>query len=205
MYFQRDYVLRMIEMLGEMMRRIKAIAREADAYGELEEVAQKACGLPMSMLETGAPDMLRELMDEPQRFLAAELLLIDVEVKARTRTDEALLPLRTQALALYSSLKEPDYLFPATSRVSGLLAQALDQLPVEILLSTASALERGSQYATAEDALFAAADADASVHPFITAFYDRLTLLDDETLLEGGLSREEIEEGRTALNERLSR
>ena len=47
MYFQRDYILRMIEMLGEFMRKILDLARDADAQAELDEVSRKACGLPL--------------------------------------------------------------------------------------------------------------------------------------------------------------
>lgn len=205
MYFQRDYVLRMIEMIGELARRVRSILREADAYTEMEEVAQRACGLPLSMLETGEPDMLLSLLDEPQRFLAAELLLIDIEVKSRKQTSDTLLPLHAQALMLYASLAEPDYMLPAADRAARLLSMLQDQLPVASLLCAAGLLERCGRYAEAEDALFAALDAGDEDPSWLLSYYDRLEAVDDQALLDGRFSRAEIAEGRAALNGRLSR
>ena len=51
MYFQRDYVLRMIEMMGEFARRLLDMAREEDARIELDQVSRRACGMPLAMLK----------------------------------------------------------------------------------------------------------------------------------------------------------
>ncbi len=200
MYFQKDYVLRMIEMMGELVRRICSIAREADARAELDEISQKACGMPMSLLATGDPGTLTDLLGEPQIYLAAELLLIEVEIASRKETEDMLLPLRIQALALFSSLKEPDYMIPASDHARRVMEDALDQLPLESLLGIVPLFERAGQYAAAEDALFAAYEMDPAVKPLIEAYYDRLDAQKDDALRAGGLSRDEIAEGRAALN-----
>ncbi len=200
MYYQKDYVLRMIEMMGELMRRIRAIAHEADARKELEEISQRACGMPMFMLKTGDPQTLANLMAEPQRYLAAQLLLIDAEVSSRKQTEDELLPLKLQILALFASLTEPDYLLPACDRAVQMMEANLDQLPVETLVGLAELMERGGQYAACEDALFAASEIMPELRQIISGFYDRLENVPDSALTLGGLSREEIEEGRRALS-----
>lgn len=199
MYFQKDYVLRMIEMMGELMRRICAISREVDARHELDEISQKACGMPIFMLKTGDPETLVNLMAEPQRFLAAELLLIDIEISKRTQTEDELLPLKLQILALLASLTEPDYMLPSCDHAAKIMEETLDEMPVDTLTHIAELFERGGQYAACEDALFAAYEIDPGVHPSILAFYNRLDHVTDAMLVAGGLSREEVEEGRQEL------
>lgn len=204
MYFQKDYILRMIEMMGDLVRRICAIASENDARAELDEIAQRACGLPLKMLRDGDPQMLNNVLEDAQRFLAAELLMIALAVDARTKTDEELLPLRIQILALYASVREPDYALPAAERAATITGKYLAQLPVESLLSSAALFEYAGQLAPAEDAFYAAADQSQEAIGDLLSFYIRLDQLDDRVLLAGGLSRDEVTEARAALNRRLS-
>lgn len=197
MYFQKDYVLRMIEMVGELGRRVMSLVRDADAHAQLNEVSERACGLPFRMLENGDPAMLIDLLDPPQRYLAAELLWIAIEFRRRTQTEDALAPLYNQALLQYASLHDaPDYLRPACDRASVILREALSHLTPDSLLCASRLLEAGGQYACAEDALYAAAQADAARAADLLAFYDRLDALDDASLWAGGLSRSEVAEGR---------
>lgn len=200
MYFQRDYVLRMIEMIGELARRLLAKGDALMARQEINEIAQKACGLPVTMLETGDPAMLRDLLEEPQRFLAAELISIATKINERSQTDDELLPLRMQALALYGSLRDPDYLIAACERAKQILSDYLDQLPVESLETAAGLLEAGGEYAAAEDAFYAMYEKDPAQRPLAQSYYERLSRLDDRALLAGGLTRAEISEGIASLN-----
>lgn len=201
MFFQKDYVLRMIEMMGELVRRICSIAREADAMAELDEISQRACGLPMTMLRNGEIEQLSDTLDEAQRFLAAELLAIAIEIEKRTHTEDDLLPLHEQATALYATLHEPDYMLPASDRVALLVDEHLHALSSKALLSAGSLLERADQFAKAEDALYAAMELDAAAKEAILSFYARLEVLDDATLAAGGLPRSEIAESRIALSD----
>ncbi len=199
MFFQRDYVLRMIEMMGDLVRNILSIAREVDARGELDAIAGRACGMPMSMLRAQPPEALAELLDDPQRFLAAELLMIDIEISRRTHTEDTLIPDKEQAIRLYATLRDPDYLLPAADRVSGMLEEMLADAAEDTLLAAAGLLEEAGQFAAAEDALFAAAERNPAHLPAAHALYDRLDGVSENALLSGGLSREEIAEGRAAL------
>ncbi len=199
MYFQRDYVLRMIEMMGEMMRRLGDMLDELDARGELDDVARRALGMPMQMLRTATPDTLQGMLDEPQRYLAAQLLLIDIRISERTQTNDDLLPLYTQSLLLFASLTDADYAIAACDQTERILRDWLFALPAAALTATAALLERASRLSPAEDALFAALEQDPGTCDALLSFYTRLDALPDAELRTGGLTRAEIAEGRAAL------
>ncbi|MDR0929517.1 MAG: DUF6483 family protein [Oscillospiraceae bacterium] len=200
MYFQKDYVLRMIEMLGELVRRIGEMTREADARGEVNEIAERACGLPIGLLIAADAASLPEMLGEAQRYLAGQLLLIHLEIEARKAPEEDLAPIRAQALSVFATLTEPDYLLPAADAAARLLPEMADQLPLETLVSVAGLLERAGLYAPAEDAHFAALERGGAIQP-ATEFYARLALLPDAALVQGGLPRAELAEGLEALQQ----
>lgn len=201
MYFQKDYVLRMIEMMGDLMRRLLQAAREADALEEIDEISQKACGMPLSMLREADTGTLETLLSEPQRYLAAELLMIDIEIASRKQMDDALLPRRTQAISIYATSKDPDYMLLAADRAEALLETVLGDLPADLLLRVALLMERADKFASAENALFMAMEEMPELRPEVCAFYNRIERLPDQALLAGGLSREEIAEGRAELGQ----
>lgn len=194
MYFQRDYVLRMIEMVGELMRRLVDEVEEISAREELDEIAAKGCGLTMAVLRGATPESLLSMLDEPQRYLAAKLLEISVEIDRRTHTDDALLPEQAQALALYSALEDPDYQQSAAERAHFLLRDTLSGLPIETMRSAGALFERAGRFADAEDALYAAMESDPAMATGLRAFYHRALAAEDGALRAGGLTREEVRE-----------
>lgn len=187
MYFQRDYILRMIEMIGELARRLLAMADEADARAELDEISRRACGMPLVNLKKTDVQTLETLLSEPQRFLTAQLLLIACEVDARTHGEDELIPTRAQALGLLATLEDPDFLPQACNVAHRTMEPLLDALSAQELRSAAALFERGDFFAAAEDALYAAEDDEARL-----AFYRRALLQEDRLLRAGGLPREEI-------------
>lgn len=199
MYFQKDYILRMIEMLGKLAEEIRERHNETDALQKLDELALRTCGLQLSMLQNMSPEQLQDIMGDAQQYFAAELLFIELEVKKRTMTDDILLPRRIQILALYAALQEIDYLLPACEHAAQLTDGYLDVLPLDILMNLSTFFERGGQYDHAEDMLYAALAQSNEIMPQIESFYARLTLVDDRALLQGGLPRDEIEEGQQSL------
>lgn len=200
MFYQKDYVLRMIEMLGDLMRRIKSIIKDSVATTELDQVARRACGLPLEALRTWDAHLLRDTLEEPQRYLAAGLLLIDIEVQARTKTDDALLPVYIQALALFASLREVDYMLPAAHQSAAIVRMHLASLPAATLLASAALFEAAGQFDAAEDALFTAVATDPAYKEEARAFAARLSTLSEEALQAGGLSHAEVTEALQALN-----
>ena len=187
MYFQRDYILRMIDMIGETARKILDEAREEDARAALDEISRKASGMPLKMLKTADVSTLETLLSPEQRYLCAELLLIRAQVDARTQAGETVYPMRAQALSLLATLQNPDYLPRACDRAHAVMEETLDFLAPAELTALAALFERGGRYAAAEDALWAAED-----KAVLAAFYRRLLAMDDAALCAGNLPREEI-------------
>ena len=187
MYFQRDYILRMIEMIGEIAGRILDEAREEDARAELDEISRKTSGMPLKMLKTADVATLETLLSPEQRYLCAELLLIGAQVDARTQPDETINPARAQALSLLATLQTQDYLPRACDRAHAAMEEMLDFLTPAELTALAALFERGGRFAAAEDALWAAEDRKA-----LAAFYRRMLAMDDAALCAGNLPREEI-------------
>ena len=74
--FQRDYILRMIEMMGDLMRRVKELMDELSQMRLLEEACRRRCGLPLSALETLTTESLTELLSPTPRLFASELLYL---------------------------------------------------------------------------------------------------------------------------------
>lgn len=194
MYFQRDYILRMIEMLGEFLRDVLDMARDADALHELDEVSRKASGLPLTLLKTADVPTLESLLSPEQRYLCAELLLASAQVDARTQPDEETAPTRAQALMLLCTLQSPDYVPRACDRAHTVMEPMLAWLSPQELLALADLFERGGAYAACEDALYASGE-----RSLLAAFYGRMLTLDDRALCAGNLPREEILESAALL------
>ena len=72
--FQRDYILRMIEMMGDLMRRVKELMDELAQMRLLDGASRKRCGLPLSALETLSAESLTELLSPAPRLFASELI-----------------------------------------------------------------------------------------------------------------------------------
>ncbi len=205
MYFQRDYILRMIEMVGDLLRRIRDGLQNLITKAELDKISGQACGMPLSLLESADPETLRDILDEPRRYLAAQLLIAQAALESPSAPDdEALLPARMQALSLLSSLKEADFAPSAASEAARILPYVLDSAPVALLMEAATLLEAGGAYAPAEDALYAALDQGAENTKEIDAFYSRLLAKTDADVRLGGLSHEEVNEGKEELKRRMS-
>ena len=199
MIFQRDYVLRMIEMMGEFVRKVCSLARDADALAELNEASRRGCGMPLDMLGAAEPDTLAALLEEPQRLFGAELLLLRARVESRTHTDDALLPLRSQAVRLLGTLTETDFMTRACELTCQILHDALDALDADSLLAAAGLCERAGRFDRAVDAWFALLERDGARAGEVARFYDRLEALPDAALAQGGLPRAELAEGRASL------
>ena len=84
-YFQPDPVMRMIEMLGDFMRRLFELPIETlaeDGERRLDEAARRFAGMPLAMARGLSSESLAEVIREDERVLAlAELLGAAAEIK----------------------------------------------------------------------------------------------------------------------------
>lgn len=100
--FQRDYILRMIEMMGDLMRRVKELMDELAQMRLLEEVCRRQCGLPLSALETLSTESLTEMLSPTPRLFASELLYLRATASPARWEEGRMLRLKSLAPAAYA-------------------------------------------------------------------------------------------------------
>lgn len=152
--FQRDYILRMIEMMGDLMRRVKEMMDELAQMRLLEEVCRRQCGLPLSALETLSAASLTDLLSPTPRLFASELIYLRATALPAPWEEGRML--RLKSLRLLLTLAEEGPL--CELRVQRLKVELLDLLLPEDLMACAAFLRQGGAYADMEDALFEAAE-----------------------------------------------
>lgn len=89
--FQHDYILRMIEMMGDLMRRVKELMDELSQMRLMDEACRRHCGLPMGALEALSAESLVELLAPTPRLFASELLYTRAEA-FRCRLSRSAMP-----------------------------------------------------------------------------------------------------------------
>ena len=102
MFFQRDYVLRMIEMMGDFMRRISELLSDLERTKLLDDACQKHTGLSLETAEALSGESLEEMLSPVPRLMMSELLYIRAESTVLTADQQQKLLLKS--LHLLSSL-----------------------------------------------------------------------------------------------------
>ena len=155
--FQRDYILRMIEMMGDLMRRVKELMDELAQMRLLEEACRRQCGLPLSALETLSAASLTEMLSPTPRLFASELIYLRAMASPDLWEEGRML--RLKSLRLLLTLAEEGPLCELRApRVQALKVELMDLLLPEDLMACAAFLRQGGAYADMEDALFEAAE-----------------------------------------------
>ena len=154
--FQRDYILRMIEMMGDLMRRVKELMDELARMRLLEEACRRQCGLPLSALETLSTESLTELLSPTPRLFASELIYLRATASPALWEEGRMLRLKSLRLLLTLAQEGPLCELRA-ARVQALKLELMDLLLPEDLMACAAFLRQGGAYADMEDALFEAA------------------------------------------------
>lgn len=156
--FQHDYILRMIEMMGDLMRRVKELMDELSQMRLMDEACRRHCGLPMGALEALSAESLVELLAPTPRLFASELLYTRAEAFSLPAEQER--DVRLKSLRLLISLWEEGPLCELRAgRVQALKQELLPLLTADDLMLCARFLFEGGAYADMEDAVFEAAAA----------------------------------------------
>lgn len=155
MYFQRDYILRMIEMMGDVMRRISEMIDQLQRMKLLEDLCREHCGLTLEAAEGLSLESLCDMLDPGPRFALSELIY----TKAVSGTGEA--ERRTEALLkslrLLLSLRDTGPLCEARAeRIKELTDELGDELDGSDWLACAAFFSEAERYDDMEDALFLA-------------------------------------------------
>jgi tetratricopeptide (TPR) repeat protein len=203
--YQRDYLMRQIEQIGQMLAHILGLAkggRGDEALGMFDEAYKPLIGVGSRVVAALDEGQLVDLLtsgsnpDMRRVALALELLKAEGDLYAEAgQAGEAAIRHR-RAVALAGCLAARSERLLDRDLAAGLLERAAElELSTAQRLAGAWVLEALARYADAEDALFELIDEDPDdpepVEEAI-AFCQRLRPLEPEQLVAGGLTHEEV-------------
>ena len=157
MFFQRDYILRMIEMMGDLMRRIQELMGELARMRQLDDACRHHTGIPLETAESLTPQSLEALLQPIPRLMMSEILYTRAEAfSLPTDEKEELL---YKSLHLLASLWEEGPLCELRAdRLLRLKEEVGFRLDAEELMNCARFFWEAERFADMEDALFQAAE-----------------------------------------------
>ena len=196
MYYQTDYILRMIEMMGDFWRRLFRLMDEQkyeDATRLIDDLLQHHVGLNYDALMMLTTESLLTALSGEQRAYASEALWLRADLlDALAQPDEAA-SARKRAFALLRSVWQDDTDWAAMRYAQ--VKRWIDIAGCDDMLWAARFFECAGQYADAEDALDQELALGPEAKAWGVAFYRRLLGLPDDALSRGGLPREEVYAG----------
>ncbi|MEG0493665.1 MAG: DUF6483 family protein [Clostridia bacterium] len=155
--FQRDYVLRMIEMMGDLMRRLKELLDQHAQMRLLDEACRRHCGIPLETLQRLSAESLMELLAPMPRFFASELLRVEALAVCLPEEEEE--AQRLMSARLLASLWEEGQVCELRAlQLKQMKAQLLPKLTAKDLMNCAEFFFQGGLYDEMEDAVFQAFD-----------------------------------------------
>lgn len=194
MAFQQDYVLRMIEMMGEVFRRLSRIIDTRERARALDAVCREQCGLTLRSAFSLSEESLRALLPEQMLFSLSEITYL----QAKIISDEAEAQEHyLRALRLLLLFSEDESVCRARQmRLKEMMACCGDMLCAQDYFACARFFAAAGEYAACEDAVFLGAEAEAgndgAYRTQGRAILEGLISLSDEGLLLGGLPRDEV-------------
>ncbi len=155
MDYQRDYILRLIHMLGDMMRRLFDLLDDHQRFRLLDKTCREHCGMPLETAESLTTESLFSLLSSMPRFVLSELLAAKAEVATLPIGEAETLQYR--ALVLLASLHDETQLCDLRAQKLIALKRAVfPQLTPQDLMNCAHFFATAEQYDEMEDALFQA-------------------------------------------------
>jgi hypothetical protein len=212
--FQRDWLIRQIEMAGRVLAAIVAKAKSGqplEALGMFDQAYQPLLGVGAKLVPVMSDDQLLDTLkpggvpDDNRWPILVRLMTTEADLHAELGHHEDALPRYRKALLLVTELggarPSPD------PGIEAHLATQLRgyRLTPDERAGVARLYERAGRFDAAEDTLFEGLEGEQAPESLVgaaTGFYRRLLARDDEDLNTGGLPRDEVEAG---LAEVLSR
>jgi hypothetical protein len=208
----RDYFLRMIHQLAQVIAKVlnlSEVKQHAEALEEIQRSSKQLLGMDVRFLTSLSDDEIIRLLSLGERFevekcvVTAELLRLVGEVRERQSEELGRYQAYATSLSLFLEL-----LFRESETLP---KEYFDE--IELLISKLSSYELSSglegklfryydivgRYDAAENVLFDLVKRDPGFGAEGVRFYDRLRMKSDEELIRGNLPRGEIETGLTAL------
>ena len=156
MDFERDYILRLIQMMGDFMRRIAEKMDDLERGRMLDMECRKLCGMSMEAGASLAFESLREMLSPMPRYMLSELLYVKAMASSSLPIEEAD-QLLIKALRLLATLH-------TEARLCDLRAQRLDEIKAAVFMQLTAAdlmdcarfFAQAERYDLMEDTLFQA-------------------------------------------------
>lgn len=155
--FQRDYILRMIEMMGDLARRVAELMEQLEYLHQLDDESRLNCGMPLRALEELSEDSLMEMLAPEPLLYASELLYLramepSMQWEDRDRT-------LLKSLRLLASLTEESVLCELRApRLKECKSMVLPLLTPDDLMQCARFFSEAGSFDEMEDALFQAVE-----------------------------------------------
>lgn len=211
--FQRDYFMRMIEQMTEVLGQVMKLRREQkqeEALWVIDELLDKRFRLSSKLIRSLSDDDLMKVMTTNGLLETDHMQAIAILIKQEAELYDELgrenesYGLYMKALRLFVRLSlhgaEPTIVEPREQ-----IAELLEQLrPYELPDSLKQLLmewyEAEGRYDIVENMLYELLEAKAISTAEAADVYRRLLLYSDAQLAAGGLPREEVEHGLIALH-----
>ncbi len=155
MDYQRDYILRLIHMLGDLMRRVFELLDDHQRLRLLDEACREHCGMSLEAAESLRPESLLALLAPVPRLMLAEFLAAKAEVFSLPVGDAE--ELKYKALRMLASLYEETQLCDLRAeKLASLKRDVFPMLTAADLMDCARFFQQAGWYDEMEDALFQA-------------------------------------------------
>jgi hypothetical protein len=204
----RDYFLRMIQMLAQVLGRVLGLRETKqydEAYDVIRQTSRQFLGIDAKLLNTLSVAELIRLLDLGDRFdvekcvVAAELLRMTGELEELQGKHDDSYQTSAKSLNLFLEL-----LFHETGAMPKEFFEKVDHLvkslssydlPLELQQKLFRYYDLSGRYAMAEDILFDIVGEDPGMVSEGVRFYERLKGKTDEDLIRGNLPRDEVDAG----------
>jgi hypothetical protein len=212
---ERDYFMRMINILTQMIARVLFLKNSKDfpkALLDIQTTSKTLLGVDGELMRQLSPDQIMLLFGSdltvavPKSYVTAILFKEEAEIRALMGEDEEPVRLNLRSLTLlldvYEWAKEaivPDHPKAIEETIAKLHGFVL---PTELLEKLFRYRERVGQFDKAEDVLYDILETKPEFKTEGMLFYKRLLEKKDEELAKGGLPREEVVAGMAELKSR---
>ncbi|MGF9700534.1 MULTISPECIES: DUF6483 family protein [Paenibacillus] len=226
--FRKDYLLRMIEEMTEAIGKALTLRQQrkhTEALSELDELLRRQFGMNLSLLNSLPAEDVIEMfrfrgiievdnLQQAARLIEEEAYIYAEKARVEGISDQEKQDSEDEGLTrLMKSLHFYLYalnhganprLLEAPERVESILEQTKEyELPARTEKQLALYREQQGRYDQAENSWYRALQVGdglpVNYRDEVRSFYERLRKLEDEQLEQGGLPREEVEEGLAEL------
>ncbi len=200
---QRDYLLRMTEMLTAVLAKVlfnKETKNYEEAEKEIETAAKTIVGLDLRIINILNPEDIIQLMKTSDLYagrclISAELLKEYADVNELNGKDNRSIILKSLNLyieaILSKELPEPEKYYTKINELISFIAES--ELQDELNFKIIDYYEFSGQYSKAEDMIFELIENNnKDIIDRSVSFYKKLQHRTDEELESGNLSREEV-------------